>query len=212
MPFGDVDGGEDSARVGSPWGPPGRERPGCPALPSPTLPSPQLIYMHWMNTVVNYCGPFEYEVGYCERLKSFLEANLEWMQEQMDLNQDSAYWHQVGAAALLSGIGPWDVWASGTCHCCRCCPSTWPLAHPLSLWASPLVCPWSPIPPADLPFIHLSNLHLSLLPCIHSMALQPSILAHRPLQPILPALCQRINEDRSFIVSTLFYLHTREMA
>ena len=32
--------------------------------------------MYWMNTVVNYCGPFEYEVGYCERLKNFLEANL----------------------------------------------------------------------------------------------------------------------------------------
>lgn len=70
--------------------------------------------MHWMNTVVNYCGPFEYEVSYCERLKSFLEANLEWMQEEMVRNKDSAYWHQVGAAAVLSGIGQRDVSASGT--------------------------------------------------------------------------------------------------
>ena len=54
--------------------------------------------MYWMNTVVNYCGPFEYEVGYCERLKNFLEANLEWMQKEMELNNGSAYWHQVGAA------------------------------------------------------------------------------------------------------------------
>lgn len=52
--------------------------------------------MHWMNTVVNYCGPFEYEVGYCEKLKSFLEANLEWMQREMELSPDSPYWHQVG--------------------------------------------------------------------------------------------------------------------
>lgn len=61
--------------------------------------------MHWMNTVVNYCGPFEYEVGYCERLKSFLEANLEWMQKQVELNKDSAYWHQVGGAACSVGWG-----------------------------------------------------------------------------------------------------------
>lgn len=61
--------------------------------------------MHWMNTVVNYCGPFEYEVGYCERLKSFLEANLEWMQRQVELNKDSAYWHQVGGAVCSVGWG-----------------------------------------------------------------------------------------------------------
>ncbi|KAM8817028.1 putative phospholipase B-like 2 [Rhynchonycteris naso] len=65
----------------------------------------ELIYMHWMNTVVNYCGPFEYEVGYCEKLKRFLEANLEWMQEEMELNQDSAYWHQVRLTLLqLKGL------------------------------------------------------------------------------------------------------------
>ncbi|XP_014714108.3 putative phospholipase B-like 2 isoform X1 [Equus asinus] len=67
--------------------------------------SEQLIYMHWMNTVVNYCGPFEYEVGYCERLKGFLDANLEWMQEEMESNKDSAYWHQVRLTLLqLKGL------------------------------------------------------------------------------------------------------------
>ena len=61
--------------------------------------------MHWMYTVVNYCGPFEYEVSYCERLKNFLEANLEWMQEEMELNKDSAYWHQVRLTLLqLKGL------------------------------------------------------------------------------------------------------------
>ncbi|OBS58830.1 hypothetical protein A6R68_10027 [Neotoma lepida] len=65
--------------------------------------SEELIYMHWMNTMVDYCGPFEYEVSYCEKLKSFLEANLEWMQREMELNRDSPYWHQVGRAALLEG-------------------------------------------------------------------------------------------------------------
>ncbi|XP_062038791.1 putative phospholipase B-like 2 [Lepus europaeus] len=67
--------------------------------------SEELIYMHWMNTVVNYCGPFEYEVGYCERLKHFLEANLEWMQKEMELNKDSTYWHQVRLTLLqLKGL------------------------------------------------------------------------------------------------------------
>ncbi|XP_045152636.1 putative phospholipase B-like 2, partial [Echinops telfairi] len=67
--------------------------------------SEELIYMHWMNTVVNYCGPFEYEAGYCEKLKSFLETNLEWMQEEMERNKDSTYWHQVRLALLqLKGL------------------------------------------------------------------------------------------------------------
>ncbi|XP_004635999.1 putative phospholipase B-like 2 [Octodon degus] len=67
--------------------------------------SEELIYMHWMNTMVNYCGPFEYEVGYCERLKGFLEANLEWMQQEMERQQDSPYWHQVRLTLLqLKGL------------------------------------------------------------------------------------------------------------
>lgn len=67
--------------------------------------SQELIYMHWMNTVVNYCGPFEYEVDYCEKLKSFLEINLAWMQEMMALEKDSVYWHQVRLILLqLKGL------------------------------------------------------------------------------------------------------------
>ncbi|KAM7050690.1 putative phospholipase B-like 2 isoform 2-T2 [Molossus nigricans] len=67
--------------------------------------SEELIYMHWMNTVVNYCGPFEYEADYCEKLKSFLEANLEWVQKEVELNKDSAYWHQVRLTLLqLKGL------------------------------------------------------------------------------------------------------------
>ena len=65
--------------------------------------------MYWMNTVVNYCGPFEYEVGYCERLKNFLEANLEWMQKEMELNNGSAYWHQVGAAPMRAPARPLPI-------------------------------------------------------------------------------------------------------
>ncbi|XP_037673126.1 putative phospholipase B-like 2 [Choloepus didactylus] len=67
--------------------------------------SEELIYMHWMNTVVNYCGPFKYEASYCERLKSFLEANLAWMQEEMELSTDITYWHQVRLTLLqLKGL------------------------------------------------------------------------------------------------------------
>uniref|UniRef100_A0A8C6RSF5 Phospholipase B-like n=2 Tax=Nannospalax galili TaxID=1026970 RepID=A0A8C6RSF5_NANGA len=67
--------------------------------------SEELIYMHWMNTVVNYCGPFEYEVGYCEKLKNFLDANLVWMQKEMELSRDSPYWHQVRLTLLqLKGL------------------------------------------------------------------------------------------------------------
>ncbi|KGL77252.1 Putative phospholipase B-like 2, partial [Tinamus guttatus] len=57
--------------------------------------SEQLIYMHWMNTVVGYCGPFKYETDYCEKLQGYLEANLAWMQEQMEKGADPEYWHQV---------------------------------------------------------------------------------------------------------------------
>ncbi|XP_058137382.1 putative phospholipase B-like 2 [Dasypus novemcinctus] len=67
--------------------------------------SEELIYMHWMNTAVNYCGPFKYEAGYCERLKRFLEANLEWMQREMALSPHDAYWHQVRLTLLqLKGL------------------------------------------------------------------------------------------------------------
>ncbi|NXW56764.1 PLBLB protein, partial [Eurystomus gularis] len=67
--------------------------------------SEQLMYMHWMNTMVGYCGPFKYQSEYCEKLRSYLEANLGWMEEQMGKGQDPEYWHQVHLALLqLKGL------------------------------------------------------------------------------------------------------------
>ncbi|XP_063769352.1 putative phospholipase B-like 2 isoform X2 [Pseudophryne corroboree] len=67
--------------------------------------SQRLIYMHWMNTMVNYCGPYKYETPYCERLRAYLQANLAWMQEQMEKSEDQEYWHQVRLALLqLKGL------------------------------------------------------------------------------------------------------------
>ncbi|XP_075889291.1 putative phospholipase B-like 2 [Nelusetta ayraudi] len=65
----------------------------------------QLIYKHWMNTLVNYCGPFTSETGYCKRLESYIRDNLQWVQEQMEKESNSAYWHQVRLALLqLKGL------------------------------------------------------------------------------------------------------------
>ncbi|XP_068268516.1 putative phospholipase B-like 2 isoform X2 [Nyctibius grandis] len=67
--------------------------------------SEQLMYMHWMNTMVGYCGPFKYQSEYCEKLRSYLEANLGWMEEQMGQGEDPEYWHQVRLALLqLKGL------------------------------------------------------------------------------------------------------------
>lgn len=65
---------------------------------------PQLMYMHWMNTMVGYCGPFKYESEYCQKLRSYLEANLAWMEEQMEKGQDTEYWHQVRMGNPHQGI------------------------------------------------------------------------------------------------------------
>ncbi|XP_075686392.1 putative phospholipase B-like 2 isoform X2 [Rhinoderma darwinii] len=68
-------------------------------------PGERLIYMHWMNTMVGYCGPYKYQTPYCERLRNYLEANLAWMQEQMETDQDQDYWHQVRLVLLqLKGL------------------------------------------------------------------------------------------------------------
>ncbi|KAG6932267.1 phospholipase B domain containing 2 [Chelydra serpentina] len=67
--------------------------------------SEQLIYMHWMNTMVGYCGPFKYQTDYCEKLKSYIETNLAWMEEQMENGEDLEYWYQVRLALLqLKGL------------------------------------------------------------------------------------------------------------
>ncbi|XP_064424063.1 putative phospholipase B-like 2 isoform X2 [Latimeria chalumnae] len=65
----------------------------------------QLIYMHWMNTMVGYCGPFKYEKNYCDRLKSYIATNLAWMEEQIEAGEDQEYWHQVRLVLLqLKGL------------------------------------------------------------------------------------------------------------
>ncbi|XP_034729030.1 putative phospholipase B-like 2 [Etheostoma cragini] len=65
----------------------------------------QLIYKHWMNTLMNYCGPFSSESGYCERLKAFITTNLQWVQEQIEKQPSSPYWYQVHLALLqLKGL------------------------------------------------------------------------------------------------------------
>ncbi|KAM6943857.1 putative phospholipase B-like 2 isoform 2-T2 [Lycodopsis pacificus] len=65
----------------------------------------QLIYKHWMNTLLSYCGPFTSVSGYCERLKAFITTNMQWVQEQMEKQPSSPYWYQVRLTLLqLKGL------------------------------------------------------------------------------------------------------------
>ncbi|XP_019722492.1 putative phospholipase B-like 2 [Hippocampus comes] len=65
----------------------------------------QLIYKHWMNTLMGYCGPFSRDSGYCDRLKTFITINLQWIQEQIEKEPNSPYWYQVRLALLqLKGL------------------------------------------------------------------------------------------------------------
>ncbi|XP_066467223.1 LOW QUALITY PROTEIN: putative phospholipase B-like 2 [Tiliqua scincoides] len=65
----------------------------------------QLIYMQWMNTMMGYCGPFKYQTDYCQKLKSYIEANLAWMEQQIETQGDNPYWHQVRLVLLqLKGL------------------------------------------------------------------------------------------------------------
>uniref|UniRef100_A0A8C9R8V5 Phospholipase B-like n=1 Tax=Scleropages formosus TaxID=113540 RepID=A0A8C9R8V5_SCLFO len=65
----------------------------------------QLLYKHWMNTMVGYCGPFKYDSGYCRRLQDYIISNLLWMEAQMETGRDPEYWHQVRLALLqLRGL------------------------------------------------------------------------------------------------------------
>ncbi|KAJ8414055.1 hypothetical protein AAFF_G00066530 [Aldrovandia affinis] len=65
----------------------------------------QLIYKHWMNTMVDYCGPFKYDITYCQRLRDYIIANLQWMEQQMAKGEDLEYWHQIRLAMLqLRGL------------------------------------------------------------------------------------------------------------
>ncbi|KAM3610637.1 uncharacterized protein V6R79_006785 [Siganus canaliculatus] len=65
----------------------------------------QLIYKHWMNTLMGYCGPFTSQSGYCDRLKAFVATNLQWVQDQIGKEPSSPYWYQVRLALLqLKGL------------------------------------------------------------------------------------------------------------
>ncbi|XP_056274804.1 putative phospholipase B-like 2 [Pseudoliparis swirei] len=65
----------------------------------------QLIYKHWMNTLLGYCGPFRAPSVYCKRLEAFIATNLKWVQEQMETQPSSPYWYQVRLALLqLKGL------------------------------------------------------------------------------------------------------------
>lgn len=48
-----------------------------------------------MNTLVNYCGPFSSQSGYCDRLKDFITTNLQYVQEQIEKQPSSPYWYQA---------------------------------------------------------------------------------------------------------------------
>uniref|UniRef100_A0AAY4A239 Phospholipase B-like n=1 Tax=Denticeps clupeoides TaxID=299321 RepID=A0AAY4A239_9TELE len=64
-----------------------------------------LLYKHWVNTVIGYCGPFDYDAVYCQRLKTYIMANLQWVTEQIERESDSPYWHQVYLTLLqLRGL------------------------------------------------------------------------------------------------------------
>ncbi|XP_061527664.1 putative phospholipase B-like 2 [Phycodurus eques] len=65
----------------------------------------QLIYKHWMNNLMGYCGPFSRHSSYCDRLKTFITINLQWIQEQIEKEPNSSYWYQVRLALLqLKGL------------------------------------------------------------------------------------------------------------
>ncbi|XP_046365678.2 putative phospholipase B-like 2 [Haliotis rufescens] len=52
-----------------------------------------LINMHWENTMAGYCDePYS---AYCQRLRDFLETNLNWIRTSIKNNPDDPYWHQV---------------------------------------------------------------------------------------------------------------------
>uniref|UniRef100_A0A4W3IB51 Phospholipase B-like n=1 Tax=Callorhinchus milii TaxID=7868 RepID=A0A4W3IB51_CALMI len=64
-----------------------------------------LIYMHWMNTMFNYCGPFKYKTKYCEKLRNYIETNLAWMERQMVKAKEDEYWYQIRLTLLqLQGL------------------------------------------------------------------------------------------------------------
>ncbi|CAL8262845.1 unnamed protein product [Boreogadus saida] len=65
----------------------------------------QLMYKHWVNTLMSYCGPKTFDTGYCQRLKAYITTNLEWVMEQIQEEGNTPYWHQANLALLqLKGL------------------------------------------------------------------------------------------------------------
>ncbi|XP_067299089.1 putative phospholipase B-like 2 isoform X2 [Pseudorasbora parva] len=65
----------------------------------------QLIYQHWMNTLMGYCGPFSQDISYCQRLTDYISTNLQWILQQTETHPDCPYWHQVHLSLLqLQGL------------------------------------------------------------------------------------------------------------
>ncbi|KFV08741.1 Putative phospholipase B-like 2, partial [Tauraco erythrolophus] len=106
--------------------------------------------------------PFKYESEYCEKLRSYLEANLGWMEEQMGKGKDPEYWHQVrtgdtqfccqspsptfsGRSFSAAGAG----WSQGRFSSSPAPWATWwvPVPGPLQPPASVSPLPRSPFPP-----------------------------------------------------------------
>ncbi|XP_058249348.1 putative phospholipase B-like 2 [Hemibagrus wyckioides] len=63
----------------------------------------QLIYKHWINTLMGYCESDD--LGYCKRLKEYITTNLQWVKEQIEMAAESPYWHQVHLSLMqLKGL------------------------------------------------------------------------------------------------------------
>ena len=54
----------------------------------------ELIYMHYMNTLADYCTN---EKDYCTKLSKFVSDNKEWINNKIKDSQstEKSYWHQV---------------------------------------------------------------------------------------------------------------------
>lgn len=59
---------------------------------------------------MDYCGPFTAHSGYCERLKAFISINMQWIQDQIETQPNSPYWHQVCGLLGLFYHTPSPLW------------------------------------------------------------------------------------------------------
>uniref|UniRef100_A0A8C8IU10 Phospholipase B-like n=1 Tax=Oncorhynchus tshawytscha TaxID=74940 RepID=A0A8C8IU10_ONCTS len=66
--------------------------------------SSELIYKHWMKTLMGYCSPFTFESGFCHRLKDYITTNLQWVRQQIEEHPHCPYWHQVFAESVSANV------------------------------------------------------------------------------------------------------------